>query len=72
MVYSAWLHRRILGISSCPTEENRFRVTPTIYGTGHAGVRYGALYSMLFRKKEAVRGVYRDLPETSSVTLEDS
>ena len=55
--------------SSCPTEENRFRVTPTIYGTGDAGVRYDALYSMLFRKKEAVRGVYRDLPENSSITL---
>jgi hypothetical protein len=48
---------------------NRFNLVPTVRTFGSAGLSYDRLYNILFRKKEAVKGVFRDIDENSVVTL---
>ena len=48
---------------------NRFRIVPTIHANGAAGIFYERLYNILFRKKEAVKGVFKDIDEDTVVTL---
>ena len=54
---------------SADDDSNRFRLNPTINSNGVAGVFYNRLYDALFRKKEAVRGVFKEHDENMSITL---
>ena len=54
---------------SANDNSNRFRLTPTINSNGVAGVFYNRIYDVLFRKKEALRGVFRDYDESTLITL---
>lgn len=54
---------------SANDNSNRFRLTPTINSNGVAGVFYNRIYDVLFRKKEALRGVFRDYDENTLITL---
>jgi len=48
---------------------NRFNIVPTVRTFGSAGLSYDRLYNTLFRKKEAVKGVFRDIDENTVVTV---
>lgn len=54
---------------SANDDSNRFRLAPEINSNGVAGVFYNRLYDVLFRKKEALRGVFRDHDENTLITL---
>ena len=54
---------------SADDDSNRFRLNPVINSNGVAGVFYNRLYDALFRKKEALRGVFKEYDEHTSITL---
>ncbi len=54
---------------SADDDSNRFRLNPVINSNGVAGVFYNRLYDALFRKKEALRGVFKEFDEDTPITL---